>query len=304
MNKFIFGSGIVGLLARHILGPEWKLIPFKRSRFYSYTPALADDYIVVAPEIAPILAELGFMPQNKRYVRAFSYNGELIFSEQSFVNGLYNKKLFGENIHPAATTLTKTDFYTYKTSASDLYTRLLDMYVSEIKTNSELYGDVESIDASNHTVKTNKTQLEYSKIVSTIPLDALCNYVGQPKDLPSIDVWYYLVKAPTLNFEGAYDVLVVDKPFDFFKVTHVAPQTYLFSCLANLGNPRAYLGAFLNNNCEIQRQTQIAKAIPAGMPPDLGFLTDIHPAGCHGQWDAFMDVSSSIRRILKLKSNV
>lgn len=301
MNKFVLGSGIVGLLARHILGPEWKIIPFKRSRFYSYVPALADDFIVAAPEVAEMLSGLNFIPQNRRYVRAFSYNGELIFSEQSFVKQLFNQKLFGENMHPASAHLTKTDFIAFKVTASDLYERLLSTYMAEIQANMNLYGEIDSIDMANHHIKTNKTDVDYEKIVSTIPLDALATYIGQPKNLPAIDVWYYLVKAPTLNFEGAYDVLVADKPFDFFKVSHVAPQTYLFHCLADLGNPRAYLGAFLNNNLEVQRQTQVSRAIPAGPPPDLGALVDIFPVGCHGQWDAFMDVSSSIKRLLKLK---
>jgi hypothetical protein len=303
VNKFVLGSGVVGLLARHILGPEWKIIPFKRSRFYCYSPALADDYIVAAPGISEILAQLNFIPQNKRYLRAFSYNGELIFSEQSFVRHLYNQKVFGDNVHPAADQLTKTDFYTFKTSVSDVYESLLNLYKIEIQTNAELYGDVETIDTISHTIQTNKANLEYSKIVSAIPFDDLCRYIGQPTDLPALDVWYYLVKAPTLNFEGAFDVLVADAPFDFFKVTHVAPQTYLFHCLKDLGNPRAYLAAFLNNNVSVMNQTKISRAIPIGAPPDLGNLTDIFPVGGHGQWDTFMDVSSSINRILKFRSN-
>lgn len=303
MNKLILGSGITGLLARHILGPEWKLIPFKRSRFYSYTPALADDYIVSAPEVASVLSSLNFLPQSRRYMRAFSYNGELIFSEQSFVNQLYNQKLFGLNAHPIAAVLTKTDLLAFKTTASELYDRLLDTYMNEIRTNQDLYGTVQSIDMNGHNIKTTKLDVGYDKIVSTIPLDALRAYIGWGGDLPAADVWYYLVKTPSLNFEGAHDVLVVDKPFDFFKVSHVAPQTYLFHCLTDLRNPMAYLGAFLNNNLEVQRQTQIEKAIPLGPPQSIGSFVDIDPVGCHGQWDAFMDVSSSIKRLLRLKSN-
>lgn len=302
MNKFILGSGITGLLARHILGPEWKIIPFKRSRFYSYTPALADDYIVAAPEVSSVLGDLGFLPQTRRYMRAFSYNGELIFSEQSFVNHLFNQKLFGLNTHPVAALLTKTDFLTFKTTTSDLYSKLLDLYVNEIKTNNDLYGDVLSINMHEHRIKTNKTDLDYAKIISTIPMDALRVYVGWSGDLPAADVWYYLVKAPTLNFEGARDVLVADAPFDFFKVSYVAPQMYLFHCLKDLGNPIAYLGAFLNNNLDVKRHTQISRAIPTGPPQDLGSFPDIDPVGCHGQWDYFMDVSSSVKRLIRLKA--
>lgn len=302
MNKFILGSGIVGLLARHILGPEWKIVPFKRSRFYSYVPALADDYIVVAPDIAGILSDFGFIPQNRRHTRAFSFNGELIFSEQSFVKLLWNQKIFGNSPHPAAGLLTRTDLLVFKTTVSDLYEKLLDRYKLEIQVNRDLYGDIESI-AGNH-AKTNKTEFDFDKLVSTIPFDALNTYMGQPKDLPAADVWYYLVKTPALNFEGATDVLVADAAFDFFKVTHVAPQTYLFNCLRDLGNPGVYLGAFLNGNLEVQRHTSVPKALPLGIPPDLVPFESagIYPVGCHGQWDMFMDVSSSIKRLQKLRN--
>lgn len=303
MSKFILGSGIVGLLARHLLGPEWKLIPFRPSRFYSYSPALADDYIVSTPDLSSILSDLRFIPQNRRYVRAFSLNGQLIFSEQSFVNQFYNEKLFGDNPHPAATKLTKTDFLTFKTSASELYIRLLETYRSEIRANNEQYGEVKSI--SNHHINTTKTEFDFDKMISTIPLDAIAEYTNTLITLPSRDVWYYLAKTPVLDFEGAYDVLVADKPFDFFKVSHVGPQTFLFHCLQDLGNPTAYLGAFLNNNVEVQRQTAIVKALPMGPPPDLnGFeAMDIYPVGCHGQWDLFMDVSSSVNRLVKLRAS-
>lgn len=303
MSKFILGSGITGLLARHILGPEWKLIPFKRSRFYSFTPALADDYIVSTPEVATVLSSLNFLPLTRRYMKAFSYNGELIFSEQSFVNQLYNQKIFGLDAHPVAAVLTKTDLLTFKTTAGDLHDRLLDTYMNEIKTNQELYGDVINIDMNNRRINTSKGGLDYTKIVSTIPLTALRAYVGWSSDLPAANVWYYLVKTPSLNFEGANDVLVVDKAFDFFKVSHVGPQTYLFHCLRDLGNPGRYLGAFLNNNLEVQRQTQVTDALPLGPPQSMGTFWDIDPVGCHGQWDYFMDVSSSIKRLLRLKSS-
>lgn len=216
---------------------------------------------------------------------------------------MYNQKLFGENLHPAAGALTKTDFITFKTSVGDLYSRLLETYMPEIQANASLYGDVESIEETNHHIKTNKTELDYEKLVSSIPFDALSKYMGQLKTLPAADIWYYLVKTPVLNFEGASEILVADKPFDFYKVTNVAPQTYLFHCLADLGNSKAYLGAFLNNNLDVQKTTQIARAIPVGPPPDVNGLVDIFPVGCHGQWDMFMDVSSSINRLLKYRVN-
>jgi len=44
--NIILGSGIIGLLAKLILGQDWKIIPFYRSRYFSFNPALDDNFII------------------------------------------------------------------------------------------------------------------------------------------------------------------------------------------------------------------------------------------------------------------
>jgi hypothetical protein len=306
MNKYILGSGLTGLVARYILGDDWKLIPFGRSRFYSTRPVLGTNYVIRSDELDVILPELEIEPRTFQFTRAFSMAGQLIFSEQSFAKQVYIDKVFGADPHPVAGALTKTDITAYKMQAVELYLALLARYVDEIRTSSSTHGKVVAI--TDHTIKTEKSTLEFDKIVSTIPLDALLEYQGAPiasqMNLPARDVWYYHVKTPAINLEGAREALVADTPYDFFKVTHVGPQEYLFHCLKDLVHPSKYLGAFLGSRLEILNSTSIAKALPVGAPPSLKDLEagGIYPIGDHGQWDQFMDISSSVNRIRKLSN--
>jgi hypothetical protein len=41
----ILGSGIIGLLTKKILGDDWILIPFKKSRYFYFDIPYADNYI-------------------------------------------------------------------------------------------------------------------------------------------------------------------------------------------------------------------------------------------------------------------
>ena len=43
--NYILGSGIVGLTARHILGADWQVVPFYKSRFFSSNPPLDDNFL-------------------------------------------------------------------------------------------------------------------------------------------------------------------------------------------------------------------------------------------------------------------
>lgn len=302
MNKYILGSGVTGLLARHILGDSWKIIPFGRSRFYSTRPVLGDNFIVRSDNMDQVLQELEFMPRTYKFTRAFSIAGQLIFSEQSFAKNEYLDKVFGDNTHPAAHLLTKMEYNVYRASTLEVYLNLLTKYTGEIRKSVSEYGKV--IGISDHHIKTDKADLEFDRIVSAIPLDALLLFAGKVADMPARDIWYYHVRTPSINLEGASEALVADKPFDFFKVTHVGPNEYLFHCLRDLVNPEQYLAAFLGSKLELLNQTSVAKALPTGMPPDLKDLEagGVYPAGDHAQWDAFMDVSSCVNRLRKISN--
>jgi hypothetical protein len=302
MNKYILGSGLTGLVARHILGDSWKLIPFGRSRFYSTRPVLGNNYIVRSAEMDGVLEGLEFLPSTFQFTRAFSMVGQLVFSEQSFAKKAYISKIFGANPHPAAEALIKTELTTYKISATELYLSLLAKYLDEIRTSTSTHGKVVAM--SDHHIKTEKSDLEFDKIISTIPLDVMLGYFGQKVELPAKNVWYYHIKSPSINLEGAREALVVDNVIDFHKVTNTGPQEYLFHSLNEIVTPIQYFTAFIGNRLQVLNQTSIANALPAGLPPDLKELeaAGVYPVGDHGQWDYFMDISSCVNRIRKISN--
>lgn len=298
--NYILGSGLSGLIARAVLGDGWKLLPFKRSRFYSTTPALGDEWITYTDDFRHFLDGNGLISDKHRLQRAYSYAGQLIFSDDSFAKVGYLDKLFADQPHPAARHLQRTEFIAFKIPASTLYQFLQTKFQDEILESINTLGKVTQI--SDHHIKTDRAEFDFDKIVSAIPMDALTGLMGQHDHLPAQGVWYYLVRTPSLNFEGAYEVMVCDQAFDFFKCTIVGTQLYLFHCRADLMNPHSYLQAFLGSKFEIVNSTQIEKAIPLGPPPDLkGFeAKGIYPLGRHGQWDYYMDTSSVLKRVQKI----
>ena len=305
--NFILGSGITGLLAKFILGDNWQLIPFGRSRFYSFVPPMADNHVVCHDDVEDVIRKLGFNPTFERLLRATSYSGQLLFGDATFVKDIYLDKLFHQNPHPAAKLLFRHELNIYRyATATEVYGLLQRMYKSAIDQAIQQYGTMSKISTLDRTITTQNGSYTYSKIVSTIPLDALMEYVGTPMQLPSIDAWYYHVTTPSLNLEGARQVFVADAAFDFYKVDKLLNNQYVFHCKCDLGNPIAYLGAFLNNRLSIENASQIKKAYPIGSPPNLNSIeqANIFPVGSHAQWDYFMDVSSSIRRLTRLMSSV
>lgn len=298
--NYILGSGLSGLIARAVLGDGWKLIPFRRSRFYSTTPALGDEWITHTDDFERFLNGLGLNTNKQLFRRAYSYAGQLIFSNESFTKLAYIEKLFTDQPHPAAKHLQRTEFIGYKTPASTLYQTLQEKYGKEILESVGTLGDV--INISDHHIKTSRTEFDFDRVVSAIPQDALLTLLQAEGHLRARDTWYYLVRTPSLNFEGAYEVMVVDQAFDFFKCTVVGPQLYLFQCRADLMNPYTYLQAFLGDKFEILNSTKIEKAMPVGQPPDLKWFEakGIYPLGRHGQWDYYMDTSSTLKRVQKI----
>ena len=75
----ILGSGLIGMLARDILGDGWTLIPVGRSRFYSFQPALADNYIAIDETINEYMKRFTFLPLIHK--TAFSLGGELTYNK-------------------------------------------------------------------------------------------------------------------------------------------------------------------------------------------------------------------------------
>lgn len=291
MKNYILGSGLIALLAKKILGDNWDIIPYNKSRYYSFKIPLADNDIIWSDKIdmsmygTPILSK-----------RAFSYCGELIFGDLPWVKNQYVEKLFGE-IDQLGTKLLPTVISRASIQANELYSNLLREFLSTIKAN-EQYGHIKSIE-NNKIITTNKI-LPYDNIISTIPLNILFQILQINSNLQSKAAYCYHIMTDQLDFEGAERVYVIDKEIEFYQANQLDKYNYVLFAFNEIKNASKYFPAFMNNSCEIVNQTCIPESIPIGNP-NIDFLKDlnIYCIGSNAQWDYWMDISSCINRILK-----
>src|SRR5688500_18173898 len=97
MRNVIFGSGIVGLMAGKLLGSSWTVIPFGRSRFYSFNPPLADNFIIHDSEIDEPIRDLTGQRPVHIYRRCWSVGGLLDSTWNEGICNSFLAKLFGDS---------------------------------------------------------------------------------------------------------------------------------------------------------------------------------------------------------------
>jgi hypothetical protein len=298
----IFGSGVVGLLARHILGPTWTVVPFYRSRFFTFNPALDDNFIISSPELDPVIKELTpsvGQPQTFPYRRVWSLNGTLIKEYDSVLCNEWLHKIFGSNVPPQAEIYMsgRMSLQVYDIRVNGLYQQLMAEYLPEIKEQS-IKGLPTEI--GHHYMVRNGVREDFENAVSTIPLDALCRLMKIDFKPKAKTLHYMHIETEKLDFEGANQLLVVDKIFDFFKATNIAKGRYLIYMHNDVPDPGVYLMNFIEK-FEIIDGTAIDGVIPLGHAPKLQNLEDagIFCVGSSAQWDWCMDVGSCILRLLR-----
>ena len=306
MNNYILGSGLVGLLARHILGPSYKIIPFYRSRFYTFNPALDDNFLVRDKRTDKFIEEIngGKLGPVYMYKKMWSVGGALSSGYDKELCYRWLAKIFGYNVPNQSMIYQQNqmDVFVYDLRLNKLYQTLMEMYSEEIKA-ALAHGTVTAI--KDHRIAFNTSiTLPYDKIISTIPLNALCKYINKSVDLKARTLHYLHITTEELDFEGANQVLVTDGSFDFYKVTNVAPNRYMIYCHNEMPDPGLYLMQFMRN-FDIIDGTSVTEALPIGQPPDV---TDIESLGiqCVGgnaQWDWCMDISSCIIKLLRIANN-
>lgn len=304
-NKFILGSGIVGMLAKVMLGREWTIIPFGRSRFFSYRPALDDNFIIRNEKIDDFIEHLGgkisFI-----YKTAYSLGGQLLKHNDELCNAWLGR-IFGPDLPPRAPFyLKKCDVFTiYDIKINRLYEQLQTQYSGELKTEFDK-GPITAI-GDRYVIRNNKKE-EFDQIVSTIPLNALYKLMGMSNGKPMEykQVWYYHIRTKSLDFEGANQTLVVDD-YDFFKCVNIADGRYMFHCLRDLQLPGTYLMQFMQE-FDLIDGTTIEEALPCGDRPDADMkrLEDkgIFCVGSLAENDYIADVGSNIMRLLKNKESL
>ncbi len=303
MQNIIFGSGVVGLLAKTILGPSWKVIPFYRSRFFSYQPSLDDNFIIRDVDLDEFIKDvsgLDVVPIHV-YRRAWSIAGNLVRSWDSGLCKTWLAKLFANAI-PSQSEIylsTRMDLMVYGgVKVNQLYAKLLEANLPSLKEEA-LKGQITEV--GDHYFIRNGIREEFDLAVSTIPADALFKLMKlSTKDLQFKTIHYLHVETNELNFEGNNQVLVVD-PFSFYKVTNIAPGRYLFQCHENIQNPGIYLMHFMKIFDTLDG-TSVINAIPMGemLKTDLLNKSGIYCVGSNAQMDWCADVGSNILRLLRL----
>jgi len=298
--KVILGGGLVGLLARDILGDGWTVIPIGRSRFYSYTPPIMDDFIVRDAVIDEYMEPFIVVPIIYRY--GYSYAGQILFNTAVALRPYLNK-LYRSNVPPHAEAYwrNRIDVFGYG-SCIEIYRRLQARYSGELVNNNKLYGVPSAI--SDHIIRTETGQhLDYERIVSTVPIQVLLGWLGIDVKLPSRDVFYYHLKTDDFNFEGATRLFVADPEIDFHSVYCVGRNNYIIESCKRIELPGSY---FMNidglNKFDLIAETHSENVICCGRMPQYTQVgqADITCIGRHAVWDDCLDVGSCIKRIIKL----
>lgn len=299
-NKIILGGGVIALLAKYILGDDWTIIPFGRSRFYSFMPALADNFIINDPKITDLIENLGGKPRYPYQIR-YSIQGELMPFSISICDAWLDK-VFKGNPPPHATAYYKSrqNFFVYDLRVNKLYQDLQSRYRVELTDRSKI-GDVTEI--GDHFIRIGNTKHDFEQCVSTIPLHALlplCNMNGV--SLERSPMWMFHIQTNDLDFEGSNQVFVVDQAMDFYKVARIREDRYLFYCNREISQPGPYFMNFMPKGFDIIDGTMIPDAIIMDNKPkvDLGRL-GITCVGSYAEWDWCADVGSCIMSLLRYR---
>lgn len=298
--KYIFGSGIVGLMARDLLGSDWKLVPFYKSRYYTFNPAIADNFIIRHEAIDDYVQRFSSSKAVFFYKRSYSFLGDIIGYDRS-LSLRWESKIFGNNrpLHSEFYWKNQENVPIYDVRINQIYSQLLEKYKDELESTSSL-GLITEI--GDHYFVRNGVKNDFSEVINTIPLNALCSLYKINCNLPSVDMHVAHIATDSLNFEGNNQLFVVDENIDFYKVICVGKNSYVFYFAKYVPNLGAYLMNFMNS-FDIIEGTKIAESIPAGQIPKVKQLEDnnIFSVGDSAQWDWCMDLGSCLLRLMQYR---
>lgn len=297
-KNYIFGSGLIGLIAKTLL-PDWELVPFKRSRFFSYEVPLCDNFVSVDDEIDHVIARVGYDPKRTNlYSRAYSVAGQIISQHSADHCAAWLHKVYGDNSPGHAyvywSKRLTTQIYDGVKSNS-LYAKLVSENWKDLVNNHKL-GQVTTI-GDHFFVRDGKTH-EFDHVINTVPLNVIYELAGIKKRCQMRTAHMAHVVSKGLNFEGHNQLLVADSALSFYKVINIAPDRYVFYGTQEMG-----LNTYLTSipGSQILDGTSVADSIPCGDIPNITDVTDlgIKCVGCFAQHDACSDTGSSILRLVR-----
>lgn len=299
MKNLILGSGIVGLLAKEMLGSDWKVIPFYRSRFFSYNPALDDNFIISDPQTDGFIRGLVGNVNNFTYKRAWSVGGQIVPEFNSTMCAAWLNKIFGIDGVPSQSMVyynNRMNLPIYDIRINSLYENLLNNNIETLKYENSL-GKVTEI--GDHYIIRNGIKEDFDNIISTIPLNVLRSLMKLPDiGLRSKALHYYHIQTESLDFEGYNQLFDINSSFDFYRASLVSPGRYLFYCHNEITNPGIYFMPILRS-FDFLDGTSVDRALPMGPAPSLDSYEsmDIFCVGSYAQWDWCMDVGSCVLRL-------
>lgn len=305
-SNLILGSGLVALICRKILGPNWKIIPLGPSRFYSKgVPALGDDFINYDLKVLDIVKEWGINKTNPFFFkRPLSISGELMYSN-AFIDNYLSKIGFDSN--PQIVDYHKCDFTVFEFGCIQLWKYLLSEFIDEIKAfySENNIKNIKRIKDNTIMFDNNKT-IEYDKMISTIPYNALCNMIGHKDDNSDcfLDSYYYYIEDNKLNLDNANQVLVCDYEIPFYKCTKIRHNKYLFEFLTYNEDIYNLMTPILGANFDILNATMIRNGfVKKGIiNNELMNKNNITCVGSYAQCDPMIDIGSVIKRMHNLMS--
>lgn len=297
--KYIFGAGLVGLLAKHILPGDWTIIPFGKSRFFSFNPPIDDDYIIRDDRIEDVIS--GMCP-NKQVLmrkRAWSLGGQLFQGYDKNCAEEWLNKIFGYEYpgHSHAYLMHHMAFASYNVNLSNLYQCLAKKYEGAIDDGKKI-GKVTEL-GKNYFIAGGK-RYDFTDLVSTIPLYAAYDLAKIEHSLRTINCQALQLTSKKIDLEGNDQVFVADLGLAFYKVTKLLDGSYIFYFNAEMPQPARYLMNVLDD-FRIINGTTIDKYIPVG-EDDLSRIKGlgVTPIGSYAEWDWYCDIGTNILRLLNL----
>jgi len=287
--RYILGSGIAGLMAKEVF-PEWDLIPFGQSRYYSFEQAPSTNHVSYTPEVESLFRSLGIQIKPIVHRTAFSIGGELLFGPEvdDATREMYNLKVYGHPGHPMVK-LMKLDQFVCSESATRLYQHLMNRHLPEIK---------KSLPRN----KTPLLELPIERAISTIPESALRFEARLEEPEPeSSDVHVTLIASEKLNLEGASTVLVADESIPFFRVHKQSGNLFTFQSTVPLNES---VFQYYVSDARVVQQTILKRGLP--IPPTMhqkrSFEEETYVrVGRLAQHDDFMCVASCWNRLMKIR---
>lgn len=299
MTGVIFGSGIVALLAKKILAGNWSIVPFSKSRYYSFNPPLADNFIIRDDEIDQPIRDLTGNSNVFFYKRCYSAQGKLVKEHDNTLAATWITKVFGADVPGQVSPYLAARMVSpiYATKVNMLYQSLLHEFLPELRAEAAK-GPVTEV--GSHYYVRGGIRHDFDNLINTVPLPALLQLLKMEMPLAARTEHFVLVKSNNIDLEGCNQSYVVDEALDFYRVTALAPKLYMFYFIKEVLQPGLYLLPIIGG-ADIIDGTKIADSLPTGPMPDLSRLDDfgIFNVGAQAQWDWCADVGSNLLRLVR-----